>query len=92
MSSLAALNPPPAAARILPGTVAAPVTATTCRYVLDDQPGLARGPARYLRPAVDPAAGPDVHDHAHTAPVAGTPCLVVVVAGSYESAWVIPFP
>jgi hypothetical protein len=91
VSLLDALRRPLPEFEVLTGTVAAPVTTTTCRYVFDAQPGLARGPARYLRPAVELGNGPDSHDHANTQPPAGTPCLIVVIAGSLDSAWVLPF-
>lgn len=95
MPPLTGLRPQRLPFHAYPATVADPVTATTCRYELAEQPGYLRGPARYLRPAVEPAEPPgpdsDLHDHAHTPPASGTPCLVFVFAGDYDDAWVIPF-
>lgn len=47
------------------------------------------GPAPYTLAAVDPAAGPDVHDHAGTAPPVGSRCLVVFVGLGIDRPWVL---
>lgn len=76
------------------GTIKTASTDGTCTYVLDDQDDRVRGPARYLRSGSPSAAteGELAHDHDRAAPPPeGTPCLVVLVAGEFSSAWVIPF-
>lgn len=76
------------------GTIKTAGVDGTCTYVLDDQDDRIRGPALYLRTGspTASAAGPDSHSHARPAPPPeGTPCLVVLIGGSFEAAFVIPF-
>lgn len=85
----------PPAAELHAGWIVTANAAGTTTYRLRSQPDRVRGPARYLRPASPAVAsgnGPDAHVHDRPAPPpAGTPCLVVTLAGSLTDAWVIPF-
>lgn len=47
------------------------------------------GPAKWIRSRVEPAAGPDMHDHVETLPPVGAVCLVIFVGPGVQRPWVV---
>lgn len=89
----------PAAADVFFAVMAEPITATTCRYVREDN-GQLGGPIAYQRlraaelVAETNDGGDNANDHTHTRhptlPAAGSRCLVVITNGAMQSGMAFP--